>query len=95
MYVYMLTDTLSEDVPKLYGSQKRALAELQRRCKETLDDAIYLTDKDKETLKKDFKENKTWFTVIDAPPENRNTIFAKPYEIMFIHSCSVTKEYVK
>lgn len=58
MYVYMLTDTLSEDVPELYGSQKRALAELQRRFKETLDDAIYLTDKDKETLKKDFKKTK-------------------------------------
>ena len=95
MYVYMLTDTLSEDVPELYGSQKRALAELQRRFKETLDDAIYLTDKDKETLKKDFKKNKTWFTIIDAPPENRNTMFAKPYEILFIRSCSVTKEYVK
>ena len=72
-YVYMLTDTPSDEPPKLYGSRKRALAELERLFKETLEEAIFLKPKDKAELETAFRENKTWFTIIDAPPEERNT----------------------
>ena len=94
-YVYMLTDIPSDEPPKLYGSRKRALAELERLFKETLEEAIFLKPKDKAELETAFRENKTWFTIIDAPPEERNPALARAHKIVFIRTCSVTKEWVR
>ena len=87
----MLQDNTSDhEPPKLYASKERALKELKKRFNETLNDTIYLTEEQKKKYKKEFKEKKDWFLIIDEP-EGTDLIRKKSFYTRF---CSVTKEYV-
>ena len=89
-YVYMLTDTASDnEPPDLYSSKEKALQELKKRFNETLETSIFLTEEEKKELRKKFKKEKTWFSVTDGEPKS----FL--HKAIFSRSCYVTQEYIK
>lgn len=88
----MLTDSASDyEPPDLYSSKKKAVAEMEKRFEETLDDFVReLTVDEVQAFRREFEENgKMFFNLSEEDEHETGTM-----KLMWARSCSVEKAYV-
>lgn len=91
-YIWMLTDTPSDgEPPELFSSKRRGVQRMEELFEETLDDFVKeLTEEEKNKYREQFKKDgKTYFNLFEEISEGYRK------KLLWIRTCSLTKEYVK